>query len=446
MALVDASSCPCAKSELELFSLPPTQTIINESNYVKYYPITALERGGPIEFKIITSDRDYIDPSHILLCTRNSIQNADGSAFARPTEAQPQIPNASRVFPINYFHATQFKQVEIYLNGKLVTSSNNLYAYKAYLEMLLCYDKQTKTEQLEMGCFYKQDENLDEHIQVAGNNASNSVHKRWDLSSYGKTFETVGRIHTELCNQGKLIPGNNEIRIRFHRNDVNFSLMGSQENHKYAINIDTAFLFVRHVVVSDSVREAHQLALERKHLKYPVRKIEMNFFTKGASRNDISETNLVTGVLPRKVIIGLVSSLAFSGSLHENPFNFQPFAIRNIILRKNGQSVPFEQIDVNVDDNLVMQGYMALLQSTGRLFKNSSMDITLENFKNGHTLFGFDIAPDESSGNNFELQEEGRLSLEIKLARALQNSVTIIVYLEYDAVIEIDKDRNVYYE
>ena len=116
--------------------------------------------------------------------------------------------------------------------------------------------------------------------------------------------------------------------------------------------------------------------------------------------------------------------------------------------RPDKRYVPFLSFSEMVygPDQVLRQGYMTLLQSTGWLFQNSSMDISLSNFKDGHALFGFDITPDESSGNNFQLLEEGRLALEIKLSRALQNSVPIIAYVEYDGLIQLDKEKNVYSE
>ena len=70
--------------------------------------------------------------------------------------------------------------------------------------------------------------------------------------------------------------------------------------------------------------------------------------------------------------------------------------------RPDKRYVPFLSFSEMVygPDQVLRQGYLTLLQSTGWLFQNSSMDISLSNFKDGHALFGFDITPDESSGNN----------------------------------------------
>ena len=63
MSLINEDSCECAKSELELFEIPPTQTSVEESRFEYFYPLTSLDRSGPIEFKITASESEYIDTS-----------------------------------------------------------------------------------------------------------------------------------------------------------------------------------------------------------------------------------------------------------------------------------------------------------------------------------------------------------------------------------------------
>ena len=52
MSLVNMNSCICVKSELEIFSVPPTQTSIEDGIVVDYHPIACLVDTGPIEFDI----------------------------------------------------------------------------------------------------------------------------------------------------------------------------------------------------------------------------------------------------------------------------------------------------------------------------------------------------------------------------------------------------------
>ena len=61
MAFIHPQSCECLKSELDLFSVPPTQTSIESGAYVEYHPISALVgNASPIEFYISGEIQDLI--------------------------------------------------------------------------------------------------------------------------------------------------------------------------------------------------------------------------------------------------------------------------------------------------------------------------------------------------------------------------------------------------
>jgi len=67
MAFVHAQSGECMKSELDIFSLPPTQTSIEKSDWIEYKPIASLTDDAPIEFAIPGFGEEYLDLSHTLL-------------------------------------------------------------------------------------------------------------------------------------------------------------------------------------------------------------------------------------------------------------------------------------------------------------------------------------------------------------------------------------------
>ena len=81
MAFIHEGSCECAKSELDLFAIPPTQTSVEHASDSEYHPISSLSDGSPIEFDITSSGEDYIDFNNSRLYIRAKITKADGSAI-----------------------------------------------------------------------------------------------------------------------------------------------------------------------------------------------------------------------------------------------------------------------------------------------------------------------------------------------------------------------------
>ena len=62
--------------------------------------------------------------------------------------------------PVNLLLHSLFSDVEVSLNETPVTSSNNTYAYRAYIETLLSYGTTAKQSQLTSQLYYKDDSEL----------------------------------------------------------------------------------------------------------------------------------------------------------------------------------------------------------------------------------------------------------------------------------------------
>ena len=127
MAFVNELSCECTKSELDLFAVPPTQTSVQQAGWVEYQPLTSILGNAPIEFDVIGSGEDYIDVANVLLYVRAKItQNNNANLDADSISA-----------PVNLLLHGMFSQVDVTLNGTLISSSTNTYPYRSMLETLL---------------------------------------------------------------------------------------------------------------------------------------------------------------------------------------------------------------------------------------------------------------------------------------------------------------------
>ena len=58
---VHKDSNDCSSSSLDLFLLPPTQSSFQKGKSIDYHPITSLTDGGPIEFKVSGSGKEFLD-------------------------------------------------------------------------------------------------------------------------------------------------------------------------------------------------------------------------------------------------------------------------------------------------------------------------------------------------------------------------------------------------
>ena len=79
MAFVHKDSYECLMSELDLFSVPPTQTSVENDTWVEYHPLTTVGDGSPIEFDISGTGEDYIDLGNTMLYVQAKITKQDGT-------------------------------------------------------------------------------------------------------------------------------------------------------------------------------------------------------------------------------------------------------------------------------------------------------------------------------------------------------------------------------
>ncbi|XP_011630070.1 uncharacterized protein F54H12.2-like [Pogonomyrmex barbatus] len=129
MSFLHTHSSECFTSELDLFSLPPTQTSIESSQWIYYKPVTSLADDAPIEF-VPGYGEDYLDLTHTMLSLRVRVESLPGPKTSA---------GGNKVGPVNHVLHSMFNQIDVYFNQKLVSPPNNAYAYHAYIEALLNY-------------------------------------------------------------------------------------------------------------------------------------------------------------------------------------------------------------------------------------------------------------------------------------------------------------------
>ena len=78
MAFIHDQSYECAKTELDVFSVPPTQTSIEYKNYVEYHPLSRITDSGPIEFDVSSSGQNYLDFANTQLLVKAKITRCNG--------------------------------------------------------------------------------------------------------------------------------------------------------------------------------------------------------------------------------------------------------------------------------------------------------------------------------------------------------------------------------
>ena len=264
MSFLHSHTEPCLKTELDLFSLPPTQSALESTRCVFYKPVSSLSYESPIEF-CNGQNEDYLDLVHTLIKVK-----------VRLTPYNKEKDGL--VAPVNNFLHSMFNQVDVYFNQKLVSPANNAYPYRAYIESLLNYGPAVKASHLMTNLWVNDVAGEMDEMTSSGKNEG--LIKRHKYLQDGKTVDLIGNLHCDVFNfnQDKLLLNDVEVRLRLVRSKDAFCLMDKSDIN-YTVHITEATLLVRRVKVRPTVLIAHANTLASTTAKYPKTRIEIKSFT-----------------------------------------------------------------------------------------------------------------------------------------------------------------------
>ena len=431
MAFAHEESCVCMKSELDLFSVPPTQTSVENGSWVEYHPITTLTDSSPIEFDIPSSGEDYVDFANSYLHVKAKIVKANGADLAADDV----------VAPTNLWLHSLFSQVDISLNGTQITASTNTYPYRAMIETLLSYGGDAKQSQLTSALFYKDTSGkMDAHV-LDGDDANDGFVKRAAFTARSKTVDMIGRLHADIFFQERYMLNEVNTKLKLHRARDNFSI---QHNGAFKVIILSAVLYIRKIKLMPSVFLAQAKALETSNAKYPVRRVVCKSFTIPTGFLDASHEKVFSGQLPCRIVIGLVENASYNGHRQKNPFNFRNFKLTEIGIYTDGQQqLAVKPLKLNFENDEYISAYHSLFSSCGKVNNDEGNFIDRDEFSNGYCLYAFDLSPDLKEDDHYNLIKEGSLRIILKFAEALTTTVSVVVYGEFENIIEVDRNRNI---
>lgn len=429
MSFLHMDSCVCTKSELDLFSLPPTQIAIERGEWVEYKPISALNDISQIEFTVPGIGEEYMDLSHTMLYLKAKIVRVDG----KPMEKDEQVA------PVNNWMHSLFSQIDVFLNQRQISTPTGNYAYRAYIENVLNYNSDSKATHLKNVMFYQ-----DTADKMTDFTANVGLKTRQQIAALNNPVEMLGHLHCDLFNHDRLMLNGVQLRLRLVGSRSSFSLIASTDN-EYKVQFLDASLRIRKIKLNPSILIEHSRILEKCSAKYPITRVDVKTTTLAAGLRSYTVDNLINGQLPKRIILGLVDNKSVNGDFKTNPFNFNHHNLNYMCLYIDGHQVPSNALQPNFKDSLYVEAYNTLFTGTGVHFSNHTHTITKEEFAGGYALYCYDLTQDLEAhiATHWNLVRHGSIRVDLGFAAALDVPINMILYAEFDNIIEIDKRRNV---
>lgn len=441
------------KSELDLFKEVNFQGGIEKSDLIQFRPTASINSSSSIEFDIPISSDEYLDLTNVYLWVKGKLVQQDGLDFPQAQDGRYSL--------INYALNTIFDQLSVYLGGTLVSQSSKTYHYLSYIEALTQMSSNSQKTFMEAAGFITTINRPNYNFDAIDKDLFNNV-------SRSKPFSLYGKIHGSVFNSDKLLLNGVPISLIFTRAPNAFSVMGRPAQVAVAaavgppaiaaipaldattpkLELTDISLFVRRVKLSPNLLNYHAKYLQHSKAIYPIKRSLIKVVNLPANQSTFVLDNIFTGQMPCKMILGFVTNDAYAGSVLTNPLKFANEDLIFLCVHMNGESYPKSPFEPDYRNNTKKyeREYFDFLMNIGATKSISQPAISYDNYRSGHCLYAFNFNSDfenPSESDYINIPKEGFLNVEVKFRNNLNNALKLIVYAQFDNVIEIDQNRNV---
>ena len=439
---------------LNLFKVPKTDISTVAYRMVTIQPTTT--GINPMEFVIPGLD-GFTDLGRSYFTMELALKKDDGG----------NLVAAEKLWPANNLAHTIIKQIDLHLNGTLISPQSDTYHYKAYFESLLNFDRADGKTILRPSGWYNA---LDSPPEWTANNTNKAgPHQHYtdlpqnqkntldamiaETAEYagGRTRSLVFKPHLEVFHTGKVLVPGVEIKMKFHFNSPNLFMNGVG----LAARLNEADIKIRFHMCQLRLNETVFMNLSAKRedgevAVYPTVRSEIRTFSMDGALTRFDIPNLFQNRVPDRMIVGLVDSRAFNGAVTRDPFCFQKFQLTSIKQIVKGEEYPYETLQlVGNNSSKDLLGYFRFLLASGVVCKMKGNMVEQDDWGQGKgcTLFMFDnVASGCADSANLNPRQSGDLQLKLEFRAAPGSNITVIVYGEFENLIEIDKNRAVLYD
>ena len=311
------------------------------------------------------------------------------------------VSNQDIVFPINHLLQSMWKQVEVYLGGKLVSSGSSNYHYKSMIKTLLykCQNKGMK-KQLCSELSYEDTQGTHDSLNDSAMNEGSYYRKK--LMQNGQTFELEGMLNEDALHLDKYIINGVNVDLKLYPSRSSFALMSDNLQKEYRMVTEEAIFKCCTMDVGSGIISAHSKTLQEGRMaQYFFNQSQINNFTIVQRQRNFSETAF-HGKIPHKNVIASVSSQRYNGSYSLNPFEFNHYNVNTMSVVINDVYMPHRPLEMNFQKD---QFTLALCNV---LREHPNVIIDANSFDNGYSLFVFNVNSSHDE-DDLALQNSGNV-------------------------------------
>lgn len=429
-------------AKLAFFQPEIVQDTIENGYTEEHYPIGFQSDSytDPIRFFIRGSEH-WIDFEKSYIDISGTITGTDGDANTPLVAANAEITLTN-----NFFHSL-FSSIHVNVNESAVTFSNDNYPYLAYIQNVFNYPHDFETHTGELYCWAKDTAEYMNQYKSTDNNVGAKTRKNWIKTE--QKVRGVMKLRSPLLLARPYLLSFLNVDITLNRVTTPAFYISAKNGNSFKFKIDSMIFKVRKVKLIASFVEGieNMLHQQNERIIYPLRDARVFTKTYAGFGTEIIEDNLFHGVLPDRIIVGLVDNDAFNGSTEKNPFNFQHKNMTEIGFLVNGTAHPLSMIPVNFDTGDYHTAYYHMLDSVQAANPTgNTINISKKDFGAGYTLFSFDMSADQYGSLNHQTlyNQPANVTLKMKFKTGMvADVITLVVYYETASRMVVDGSRQV---
>ena len=413
-------------SSLDIFEKPPLLVTFDHSFEQKTGPLYS-PSGSSLEFEVIGDRNNFIDLQKIYLEVKCKVTKPNGANLDYDGTDATKSDNAS--LANNALHAL-FNDCTVSANGIKISSANGLYAQKAFIETEFSHGQDAKKTWLGcQGYLYESD---------PATLTNTIAESKQSVVRQSREVTLYGRLAVDFLSCEKHLVSGVTLRISFRRSQNEFVIMSESDAKNYKLKFESANIYVRKMTVSDHVVNAIEKTLIKTPAIYRYNEVITKNFLVQAGSSMWKHEDIFTKEPIRRLIVAMSSSESFNGTNNVNPFHFQKFDLREIIIYRNGFPVAGTPINTEDDKRIYFNSMGALA------YVENGHGIPLAEFPN-HYIMVFDLTSTQEATHDFIHPEltNSSITVELKFQKDLDSNIEVICLGEKLSTVYIDSAPNV---
>jgi hypothetical protein len=387
-------------------------------------PISTINGSNRLQFVIPRSTDMAIDLSATRLGVVFSVTKED-STF-------PVIPPGKSIGTINDQLSSLFPYLNISINSEQVVSCTNNHILSFLMRQFNHSAEYRKSILYSVG--FEEASPGEE-----GDPAGASFQALAARIEKGRKNHLVGHLtHPFFSSSPKLFPPNTELSITLTMANADLFLISSVDD-KLKINLHDCYLMIRMIKLESSIVSVLQESLIKNPYIYPYKHTTLKVYQLAKGEGSFTAHNVHYGNIPSRLIMCMIPTSAFLGTLSSSPFKFVHNKLIDHKVYYNSVALPLTKINYEMDveaTELFEYVVNEMKLNTGAV----TPGLTYAKYISDGFFIAQNLINNTSVSSNTVPYSAGNLSIELSFKTNLTENTSLVVLSEFGkSFISIDR-------